>query len=133
MMGQLSLFESVENIDRSFKPLEALALHGTGTAGGMSRVKEYFAENHTISEKALFLKNEYGLYGFGSCAKKPCYIHSMDTFVQGNKGLRFAYYDEDMKEIKNSCTWKQLAEIITDMISKGIYIKERLHGQQSKN
>lgn len=123
MDGQISIFDLIENENKAFNPLEQLALHGTGFVDGMKRVTEYFSENHTISKKAKFLKKEYGLGGFGSPTKKPCYIHSMDTFGNGNKDVRFYYYDENMTDIETSCTWEQLAKTITDMISNGTYKK----------
>lgn len=121
--GQLSIFDILKTEKESFNPLEALALHGSGFHGGMNRIYVYFMENHSMKEKARFLKNEYGIGGFGCPVKKPCIIHSMCTF--GNKkDIVFEYYDENMKDIKSSCTWEQLAQTITDMIAKGTYRKE---------
>ena len=54
--GQLSIFDLIETENEPFNPLEALALRGTGFRDGMKRVKAYFNENHTISEKAKFSK-----------------------------------------------------------------------------
>ena len=122
--GQLSIFDLIETENKPFNPFESLALRGTGFVDGMKRVKAYFNENHTITENAKFLKKEYGIGGFGSPVKKPCYIHSMDTYGHSGKDLRFAYYDENMTSIESYCTWEQLAKIITDMIENGIYKKE---------
>ena len=119
--GQLSIFDLIETENKSFNPLEALALRGTGFCNGMKRVKEYFSGNHTISEKAKFLKKEYGIGGFGSPTKKPCYIHSMDTFSNSKHDVVFEYYDEDMNDISSGCSWEELAKTITSMISKGTY------------
>ena len=119
--GQLSIFDLIETENEPFNPLEALALHGTGFVDGMKRVKAYFSENHTISEKVKFLKKEYGLGGFGSPIKKPCYIHSMDTFGNTKKDVVFSYYDENLNNIESGCSWEELAKTITSMVSKGIY------------
>ena len=119
--GQLSIFDLIETENEPFNPLEALALHGTGFVDGMKRVKAYFSENHTISEKAKFLKKEYGLGGFGSPIKKPCYIHSMDTFGNTKKDVVFSYYDENLNNIESGCSLEELAKTITSMVSKGIY------------
>ena len=121
--GQISMFDLMETETSSFNPLEALALHGTGFVDGMKRVTEYFSQNHTMAEKASFLKKEYGLGGFGSPIKKPCYIYSMDTFSNSKKDVVFSYYDEDMNDISSSCSWMDLAKTITNMISKGTYKK----------
>lgn len=119
--GQLSIFDLIETENKPFNPLEALALHGTGFVDGMKRVKAYFSENHTISEKAKFLKKEYGIGGFGSPTKKPCYIHSMGTFGNTKKDVVFAYYDENLNDIESGCSWEELAKTITEMIAKGKY------------
>ena len=122
--GQLSIFDLIETGNEPFNPLEALALHGTGFVDGMKRVKAYFSENHTISEKAKFLKKEYGIGGFGSPIKKPCYIHSMGTFGNTKKDVVFAYYDENLNDIESGCSWEELAKTITNMIENGRYKKE---------
>lgn len=57
--GQLSIFDLIESENKAFNPLEALALRGTGFSGGIGRVKAYFSENRTITDKAKFLKKEY--------------------------------------------------------------------------
>lgn len=119
--GQLSIFDLIETENKPFNPLEALALRGTGFVDGMKRVKAYFSENHTISEKAKFLKKEYGIGGFGSPVKKPCYIHSFDTFSNTKKDVVSAYYDENLNDIESGCSWEELAKTITSMISKGTY------------
>lgn len=123
MDGQISIFDLIKPESEEFNPLEELALHGTGFVDGIKRVTEYFSENHTISEKAKFLKKEYGLGGFGSPTKKPCYIHSMDTFGNSKKDVVFSYYDENMNDISSDCSWIELAKTITDMILKGTYKK----------
>ena len=119
--GQLSIFDLIETENKVFNPLEALALRGTGFRDGMKRVKGYFNENHTITDKAKFLKKEYGQGGFGSPTRKCGYIHDMDTFGNGNKDIRFAYCDENLNVIESYCTFEQLAKVITDMIAKGTY------------
>ena len=118
--GQISIFDLEESIETKFNPIEALALHGTGFHDGMKRVLQYFSENHSIKEKASFLKKEYGIGGFGSPVKKLCIIHEMCTFSSG-KDIAFAYYDENLNNIETNCTWEQLAKTITEMIHKNTY------------
>lgn len=120
--GQLSLLDLLEM--NTFKPLEALALCGTGFVNGMNRVREYFKTENSITNKAKFLKSEYGIGGFGSPRKKPCYIHSMETFGHNVNGISFEYYDENMNDIKATCTWEELAKVITEMLNNGKYHKE---------
>lgn len=123
--GQLS-FDDFIQIDKSeFNPLEALALCGTGFVDGMKRVHKFFTEQHTLQEKAQFLKKEYGIGGFGSPVKKPCYIHDMSTFSNSKKDIEFEYYDEDMNNVSSSASWTELAKCITNMISNGTYKYEK--------
>ena len=122
--GQMSLFDFIQDDKpNKFQPLEALALRGTGFENGMDRVYKFFTQgNHTIQEKAQFLKKEYGLGGFGSPIKKTCYIHDMNTFGNHHKDIDFSYYDENINDIHTSCSWVELAKTIADMISQNKYI-----------
>ena len=120
MQGQLSLFEFLQ-AENTFNPLEALALCGTGFQDGMTRVRNYFSEDHSISDKVSFLKKEYGIGGFSNMTPKPFRICAMDTIGLGKADINFEYCDENMEIIKTCCSWKQLAETITDMVVKGNY------------
>lgn len=121
--GQMDIFDFLEdkNNAKEFNSLKALALHGTGIRNGMKRIKEYFSESHTLREKVAFLKSEYGTGGFGSCDKKPCYIHQMCTSIS-QKLIEFEYYDENMQNAKKYCSWVDLANIISEMVAKDEYV-----------
>ena len=121
--GQMDIFDFLEDKNKTeeFNPLKAIALCGTGFRGGMKRVNDYFLENHNLSEKVAFLKNEYGTGGFGSPTKKPCYIHDMCT-ATSQKLIEYEYYDEDMQDIKKYCSWVDLANVITEMVEHNEYI-----------
>lgn len=43
--------------------LDAAISHGSGISDGKYRIYQYFKENHTLKERADFLKNEYGTGG----------------------------------------------------------------------
>ena len=116
--GQLSLFDLLETEDKPFNPIEALALHGTGFVDGMKRVKTYFLKTTSMSKKADFLKNEYGLGGFSHPQKKACYVCRAETNA---KGITYSYFDETLTGIETFCSWEQLAKVITYMLQKGIY------------
>lgn len=75
---------------------------------------------HSMKEKADFLKNEYGVGGFGSPIKKPCYVHYGNTCTSG-KDIVFEYYDENMQNVEDSCSWIQLAKVISEMVRNGKY------------
>ena len=121
--GQMDIFDFLEdkNKVKEFNPLKALALCGTGSSGGMKRIKDYFLENHKKRKKVAFLKNEYGTGGFGSPVKKPCYIHDMCT-ATSQKLIEYEYYDENMQDIKKYCSWVDLANVITEMVEHNEYI-----------
>lgn len=120
--NQMSIFDFIEDGTKNeFNPLESLALHGTGFVGGMNRVRDYFSmKPHSMKEKADFLKNEYGVGGFGSPIKKPRYVHYGNTCTSG-KDIVFEYYDENMQNVEDSCSWIQLAKVISEMVRNGKY------------
>ena len=119
MFEQISIFDFLAY--KEFNPLEELALRGTGFENGIKRVKDYFLNNHSLKDKSRFLKDEYGLGGFGSPTKKPCYIFEADTF----RGfVRYKYYDKNMEIHDKTVTFEQMAKVIQDMIENGKY-KER--------
>ena len=115
------MFDLFASESTDYNPLEDLALRGTGFCNGMKRVYEYFLQSHSIAEKAKLLKSEYGVGGFCSPVKKPCYIHSMNTYCHGKNDITFSYYDENMNSIDSGCSWVELAKVITDMIDNGRY------------
>lgn len=120
MQGQLNIFDFLQT-EKTFNPLESLALCGSGFSWGMERILKYFTEEHSISQKADFLKKEYGIGGFSNLTPRPFRICSMDTIGMRKTDIRFSYCDEDMNIVESGCSWKQLAETITDMVSKGTY------------
>lgn len=66
--GQMSLFGFMEN--KSWNPVEAYAGRGSGFCGGKDRIRNYFSENHSISERADFLKKSMALVGLDLLQKK---------------------------------------------------------------
>lgn len=119
--GQISIFDLLQTENDEFNPLEALALHGSGFSGGMKRIYVYFMQNHSLKEKAIFLKNEYGIGGFGRAYEKPCHIRTMQTFGSKKYDITFEYYNENVNLIESGCSWEDLAKTITGMIAKGKY------------
>lgn len=116
MLGQMSIFGYLRV--EKFNPLAALSLEGTGYENGKQRVLEFFSKARTDSEKAKFLKKEYGIGGFSRARIKTCRIHSMMT---GNNGINYVYYDENNGFHEESITFEKLSLIITDMIEKKVY------------
>lgn len=73
MYEQLDIFSFLEPQKKPFNPIEEYIKHGSGFSGGKQRIIKYFAENHTISEKAEFLKSEYGIGGFWNSLRQAIY------------------------------------------------------------
>ena len=48
-----------------FDPVIEYALRGTGFVSGKKRVAKFFCKNSSKKERAKFLKDEYGVGGFG--------------------------------------------------------------------
>lgn len=90
---------------------------GSGFDQGKERITKYFKENHTLQEKANFLKDEYGIGG-GSHA------------VSGAMGSDEWYDAKGLKLQKNHCndvflTWSNVAKHIDELLSKNLYLEEK--------
>ncbi|EPV22062.1 conjugal transfer protein [Streptococcus agalactiae GB00614] len=90
---------------------------GSGFDQGKERITKYFKENHTLQEKANFLKDEYGIGG-GSHA------------VSGAMGSDEWHDAKGLKLQKNHCndvflTWPNVAKHIDELLSKNLYLEEK--------
>lgn len=87
---------------------------GSNIAGGKGRIYSYFTSTHTLTEKAAFLKNEYGIGGSS---------HSLS-------GASESYQDHSAKGIsfkKGDCTeiqmsWNNVAKRITELVRTDKYL-----------
>lgn len=121
MVGQITMFEFLEMENKKkFDPVGAFALLGSGFRNGKQRIFDFFSSDSTKKEKAEFLKNEYGIGGFGIPCDKPFVIHEGNTNA---KGISVQYYDENMENVKLSVSWMQLASCIEDLIKTGKYME----------
>ena len=96
--------------------LESLS-RGSGVDRGKERITKFFKENHTLQEKANFLKDEYGIGG-----------HSHD--VSGAMGSDEWHDAKGLKLQKNDCndvflTWTSVAKHIDELFSKNLYLEEK--------
>lgn len=86
---------------------------GSSVAGGKSRIYSFFSEEHTLTEKANFLKNEYGIGGSSHALSG-----SSGSFQDhSSKGLRFR---------KTNCTeiqmsWNNVAKRIDELVRTDRY------------
>lgn len=90
---------------------------GSGVDKGKERIIKFFKENHTLQEKANFLKDEYGIGG-GSHA------------VSGERGSGEWHDAKGLKLQKNHCndvflTWSNVAKHIDELLSKNLYLEEK--------
>ncbi|XHV31448.1 helicase-related protein [Streptococcus dysgalactiae subsp. equisimilis] len=96
--------------------LESLS-RGSGVDRGKERITKFFKENHTLQEKANFLKDEYGIGG-----------HSYA--VSGAMGSDEWHDAKGLKLQKNDCndvflTWTSVAKHIDELFSKNLYLEEK--------
>lgn len=94
---------------------------GTGIQGGKQRTYEFFKKHLGKSERAKFLKNEYGIGGVGEIG----YNQDHDA-----KGLVLEVIIKDELQ-KRLFSWEEVAEAISIQIMEGVYYKEE-NNTQSK-
>ena len=96
--------------------LDAAMGDGSGTAGGKERIYAFFKGEHTMKEKAEFLKQEYGIGGCShAVSDTPGSAEEHDS-----RGERFK---------KAGCpdvtlTWEKVAKRIDNLIRMGRYLSE---------
>ena len=103
--------------------LESLS-RGSGVERGKERITKFFKENHTLQEKANFLKDEYGIGG---------HSHA----VSGAMGSDEWHDAKGLKLQKNDCndvflTWTSVAKHIDELLSKNLYIEETEIGSKAE-
>ncbi|HEO2521380.1 TPA: DEAD/DEAH box helicase family protein [Streptococcus agalactiae] len=96
--------------------LESLS-RGSGVDRGKERITKFFKENHTLQEKANFLKDEYGIGGSSHA-------------VSGAMGSDEWHDAKGLKLQKNDCndvflTWTSVAKRIDELFSKNLYLEEK--------
>lgn len=102
--------------------LESLS-RGSGVDRGKERITKFFKENHTLQEKANFLKDEYGIGG---------HSHA----VSGAMGSDEWHDAKGLKLQKNDCndvflTWTSVAKHIDELFSKNLYLEDK--GTENKS
>ena len=90
---------------------------GSGIDRGKERITKFFKENHTLQEKADFLKDEYGTGGRSHA-------------VSGLTGSREWHDAKGIKLEKDNCkdvflTWTSVAKHIDELLSKNLYLEEQ--------
>lgn len=109
---------------KNVRGITLVALHGTGTQGGKSRIVNAFSKGISLKEKAEVVKNECMNYGYGSPIREPNKLFAVNFF----RGVSYSYCDMFGREHKEcKATWKELALEIERLISIDRYMspKER--------
>ena len=86
---------------------------GSGISGGKKRIADFFRENHTLSEQAEFLKNEYGTGGSSHALSGS--MGSSEWYDAKGIGLKKGNSLEVMP------SWSQVALRIKDLIKNDRY------------
>ncbi|VOJ26376.1 helicase [Streptococcus pneumoniae] len=94
---------------------------GSGIDKGKERITKFFKENHTLQEKANFLKDEYGIGG---------YSHA----VSGAMGSDEWHDAKGLKLQKKDCsdvflTWSSVAKYIDELLSKNLYEEKKIESK----
>lgn len=90
---------------------------GSGIDKGKERITKFFKENHTLQEKANFLKDEYGIGGSS---------HAVSGSMESGE-----WHDaKGIKLEKKGCkdvflTWSSVAKHIDELLSKNLYLEEK--------
>lgn len=97
---------------------------GSGIDKGKERITKFFKENHTLQEKANFLKDEYGIGGRSHA-------------VSGAMGSDEWHDAKGLKLQKNNCndvflTWSSVAKHIDELLSKNLYLEEKETGSKAE-
>ena len=103
--------------------LESLS-RGSGIDRGKERITKFFKENHTLQEKANFLKDEYGIGG---------HSHAVSGAMGSNewhdaKGLKLQ--KKDCKDV--FLTWTSVAKHVDGLLSKNLYLEEKETGNKAE-
>ncbi|PRT66057.1 helicase-related protein [Streptococcus anginosus] len=94
---------------------------GSGIDKGKERITKFFKENHTLQEKANFLKDEYGIGGSSHA-------------VSGAMGSDEWHDAKGLKLQKKDCsdvflTWSSVAKHIDKLLSKNLYEEKKIESK----
>ena len=97
---------------------------GSGIDRGKERITKFFKENHTLQEKADFLKDEYGTGG-------------RSYAVSGLTGSGEWHDAKGIKLEKNDCkdvflTWSSVAKHIDELLSKNLYEEKKIESKAER-
>ncbi|HEO3566054.1 TPA: DEAD/DEAH box helicase family protein [Streptococcus agalactiae] len=97
---------------------------GSGIDKGKERITKFFKGNHTLQEKANFLKDEYGIGGSSHA-------------VSGAMGSDEWHDAKGLKLQKKDCsdvflTWSSVAKHIDELLSKNLYEEKKIESKAER-
>ncbi|MDR0819881.1 MAG: class I SAM-dependent methyltransferase, partial [Oscillospiraceae bacterium] len=95
---------------------DAVLLRGGDIQHGKFRIYAYFLQEHTAQEKAKFLREEYGIGGFGRTG--------FDEWHDG-QGIAYSRENNHMPYDKVILPWNKVARRIDELIADGRYLTRR--------
>lgn len=115
--------EAVENNFTAFsitqKEIDSVLVKGSGFENGKSRIVNFFMTSPTINNAVDFLKNEYGIGGWGG------YLNVM----YDSKGIKISKPNAEM-----TIKWPQVAKRIKELIENNQYLTPKeINEQVEKN
>jgi len=115
---QLSLFDTlygpVEIRDKQDEMIEKVLMLGSGVEDGKKRIYDFAVTNPSIQSFAKMLQEEYGTGG------RACNGNEITYEMHDGSGITFRWM-EIGEEVETSITWKEAAEVILDLVERGIY------------
>ena len=118
-IGQMNLFDLIP-ADKSekFNPVSEYAMKGSLFVNGKKRIFMYFSENKNQSDRIKFLKNEYGVGGFGFMTDKQCIVHDAMHDAKFNE---IQYNDENGTNHKMMLSYAQFDLEMDHLITEDKY------------
>lgn len=115
---QLSLFDLLDGEkepSREEQLIERQLLRGSGIEDGKYRIYDKYFTDPTIKEYAKFLKDEYGIGGYG---------YGQERQDHNGKGIRMEWQDREYPEnsIRIDLKWNEVAVHIADLIDEDKYL-----------
>ena len=114
---QMSMFDLLEPQEKSREEqlIERQLLRGSGIEDGKYRIYEKYFTDPTVKEYAKFLKDEYGIGGYG---------YGQERQDHNGKGIRMEWTDRDHLEnnIRIDLKWNEVAVRIADLIDEDKYL-----------
>ena len=95
--------------------IDCVIFGGSNTRNGKFRIYSYFLKGHSMTEKADFLKKEYGTGG------SYCLYFGCD---HNSSGLEITYGDIDAPGSRLLLSWPEVSRHIGRLISQGVYMGE---------